>query len=88
MSGLTRMVSMFEPQRGPSLVAKALTICAIGMGVGFGTCGLTFLTSGARGRVSAFIAGAGAFLFFSSLAGALITVLAYFGKLIVKSFRK
>jgi hypothetical protein len=82
------MVSMFEPQRGPSLVAKALTICAIGMGVGFGTCGLTLLKLGARGSVSAFIAGAGAVLFFSSLAGAVITVLAYLGNRIVKSFRK
>jgi hypothetical protein len=82
------MVSMSEPRRESSLVAKALTIFAIGMGVGFGTCGLTLLTSGARGSVSTFIAGAGAVLFFVSLAGAVITVLAYFGKLIVKSFRK
>lgn len=79
---------MFEPRRKPSLVAKALTICAIGMGVGFGTCGLTLLTSGASGRVSTFIAGAGAVLFFVSLAGGVATVLVYFGNLIVTSFRK
>jgi hypothetical protein len=72
---------MFEAQREPSLVAKALTICAVGMGVGFGTCGLTLLASGGGGSVSAFIAGV-------SLAGAVVTVLVYFGNLIMESFRK
>jgi hypothetical protein len=82
---------MSESQWKPSLVAKALTIAAIGMGVGFGTCGLTLLTSAGNGLIrpfSTFVAGAGAALFFVSLACGVITVLIFLGNLIVESFRK
>ena len=80
---------MFEYQRKLNLVAKVLTIAGIGMSVGFGTCGLAFLTASGRvGPFRSFIGGAGAVLFFFSLAGAVITALVAIGNLIVKSFRK
>jgi hypothetical protein len=79
---------MFKNWSNQSLTSKALSAAAIGMGVGFGTCGLTLLTTGGNGSVAQFIAAAGSVLFFASLATLVMTVLIYVCKQIVESSRK
>ncbi len=74
-------------RRQQSWTAKAVTISAIGMGVGFGTCGLGVLTARNAG-VSRFAISAGAILFFVSLAGLVITALIALGTQIAEAFRK
>jgi hypothetical protein len=80
------MLDWLRKQR--NLTAKALTVSAIGMGVGFGACGLGFLTN--RGPVGLwrFIGSAGIILFFSSLATFVITASLAIGTKIARSFRK
>ena len=69
-----------------SLTAKALTISAIGMGVGFGTCGLGVIT--APNRLADFLVSTGAILFFGSFTSLVITALIAFGFRIAEYFRK
>jgi len=72
------------PRLPQSLLAKVATVSAIGMGIGFGTCGLGLLT-GAHYSV---VISAGAILFFLSLASLAITALIALGKSISESFRR
>ena len=72
--------------RRQSLTAKALTISGIGVGVGFGSCGLGALT-GAKG-ISLFLIYAGLILFFVSLASLAIITLIALGMRIAELFRK
>ena len=79
---------MFEQQAKRSRAAKALTIAAIGMGIGFSTCGVNILTVVGGHRGSNMVGVAGAALFFLSLLAALITILILVGNYIVESLRK
>ena len=72
----------------PSRMSKVLTACAVGMGVGFGTCGLVVFTKAVEGRVWSVIAMGGAILFFVSLAVLLVALLVALVSLIKESFRQ
>ena len=68
-----------------SLPEKALTLGAIGMGVGFGTCGLGLMVG--DDRMTPYIIGAGAVLFYASLATCIITGLIMLGRAILERFK-
>lgn len=71
-----------------STTAKALTIMAIGMGVGFGTCTLAAVTSGPNSSAAEVFMPIGAFLFFVCLAGIAITgLIVVVNKILEKSRR-
>ena len=78
------MFSSFASRQ--SLTAKALTISGIGMGVGFGSCGLGVVTS--PNRLSTFVVYTGSILFFISLISLVITALIALGNRIAEQFRK
>lgn len=65
-------------------IAKIVTVSAIGMAIGFGTCGLGLLGGGPH-RIAV---SAGLILFFLSLATLVITALFALAKFIGESFRK
>lgn len=69
---------MFDLLRSPkgSLSAKAATICAIGMAIGYGTCGLVLATKGGDGGIWSDIETAGGIIFLLSLSGLIITAIA------------
>ena len=71
-----------------SLTAKVFTVSAIGMGIGFGSCGLGFITAGGPVGLSRIMIPAGAILFFVSLATLVITALIALATRIVESLRK
>ncbi len=68
-----------------SLPEKALTLGAIGMGVGFGTCGLGILVG--DDRFTGYIVAAGSILFFASLAVCVVTGLIMLGRAISERFK-
>jgi hypothetical protein len=78
---------MFEQQPRTSLTTKVLSVSAIGMLVGFGTCGLTVLTDAGNRRFWV-IAEMGAGLFFLSLLTILGTILIFIVNSIRENFRK
>ncbi len=59
---------------GRSTFAKLMTAFAVGMGLGFGTCGLVTATKGGEGGLWIDIAIGGAILFFASLLGILVVL--------------
>ena len=59
----------YETQNDRTPLAKPLTICAVGMGVGFGTCGIGLMIG--HDKITPIISGTGAFIFFASLLGLL-----------------
>lgn len=59
---------------GRSTFAKLVTAFAVGMGLGFGTCGLVAATKGGEGGPWIDIAIGGAILFFASLLGILVVL--------------
>lgn len=64
---------MFDERRQkPAWMSKALTICAVGMGVGFGTCGVVVFTRAGDGQVWTDVAIAGSILFFACLLGMVV----------------
>ena len=75
-------------KREKSLVAKLLVTFAVGMAVGFGLCGVGFLSGTAGSRAAGYIIAPGAILFFLCLAGILITAIVVFVIKIVGYFRK
>ena len=71
-----------------SAIAKALTIMAISMGIGFGTCSLAVYTNISRSSAAPYVAWIGAGLFFLSLTGIVITGLVAFLINIREGFRR
>ena len=59
---------------GRSIFAKRVTAVAVGMCLGFGTCGLVVATKGGEGGTWIDIAIGGAILFFASLLGILVVL--------------
>ena len=59
----------YETRNDRTSLAKPLTICAVGMGIGFGTCGVGLMID--HDRITPIISGTGAFIFFASLLGLL-----------------
>lgn len=59
---------------GRSTFAKLMTALAVGMGLGFGTCGLVAATKGGEGGPWIDIAIGGAILFFASLLAMLVVL--------------
>jgi hypothetical protein len=78
---------MFDYHEKQSPMAKAFTLSAIGMGVGFGTCGLTVLTNAGNGQFW-IVAVMGAGLFFLSFLTMLGTILVFIVNSIRETFRK
>lgn len=68
-----------------SLPKKALTLGAIGMGVGFGTCGLGIMAN--DDRFTGYIVATGSVLFFASLAVCIVTGLFMLARAISERFK-
>jgi hypothetical protein len=80
--------SMFEslPENRNATGAKVLAISAVGIGIGFGLCGLG--AAAANTRVGPYVIGTGATLFFASLAVFSVTLLVMLVQVIIGAFRR
>ena len=67
-------------------LAKPLTLCAVGMGIGFGTCGIGLLIG--HDRLTPVIAGAGIVIFLCSMAGFLVLGFIALGRALMKFLRR